>query len=307
MEKKKLIVQTDDNDIRLDSYLADNLNKSRSYIQKLIENNSIKVNDEIKSKKYIVNDGDEIDISFDIKNEIDDIVPCKMDLDIIYEDDDIIVINKPKGLVVHPGAGNFNNTLVNGLMYYTNSLSDVNGIIRPGIVHRIDKDTSGLLVVCKNNDSHINIAKQLQDKTCFRKYICIIDGTIANDEGVIDAPIGRDSHNRKKMAVSDSNSKNAITHFKVLERFSKYTLLECSLETGRTHQIRVHMSYIKHPIVNDPLYNSKQIDDSGQYLHAYYLSFIHPTKNNRVEYKTEIPNYIKEFVKINGGKYFNAN
>ena len=304
MEKTKIIVETDDNNIRLDSYLADNLNKSRNYIQKLIDNNSISVNNELKSKKYIVKDGDTIEISFDLYDELEHILPVKMDLNIFYEDDDIIIINKPKGLVVHPGAGNYDNTLVNGLMYYTKSLSDVNGLVRPGIVHRIDKDTSGLLIVCKNNEAHNNIASQLQNKTCYRKYICIVEGTISNDEGEIDAPIGRDTRDRKKMCVTDRNSKNAITHFKVLERFSNYTLIECKLETGRTHQIRVHMSYINHPVVNDQVYNKKQIDKTGQYLHAYYLSFVHPRTNKTVEFKTEVPDYIKNFVTKNGGKYF---
>lgn len=307
MQKQKIIVETDDNDIRLDSYLADTLNKSRNFIQKLIDNESILVNNEVKSKKYIVKNGDDIEISFDILDELDNIVPTKMDLDIVYEDDDLIIINKPKGLVVHPGAGNYNNTLVNGLMYYTKSLSDVNGIVRPGIVHRIDKDTSGLLIICKSNETHNEIAKQLQDKTCFRKYICIVEGTISNDEGVIDAPIGRDSHNRKKMCVTDKNSKNAITEFKVLDRFSNYSLVECELKTGRTHQIRVHMSYIHHPVINDQTYNNKQIDDKGQFLHAYYLSFVHPKTNKRLEFKTDIPNYMKEFVIKNGGEYFNGN
>lgn len=304
MEKTKIIVETDDNDIRLDSYLADNLNKSRNYIQKLIENKSILVNNELKSKKYIVSDGDEIEISFDLYDELEHILPIKMDLDIVYEDDDLIIINKPKGLVVHPGAGNYDNTLVNGLIFYTRNLSDVNGLVRPGIVHRIDKDTSGLLVVCKNNDAHNNIAKQLSDKTCYRKYICVVEGTIANDEGTIDAPIGRDTRDRKKMCVTDRNSKNAVTHFKVLERFANYTLLECQLETGRTHQIRVHMAYINHPIVNDPVYNKKQIDKTGQYLHAFYLSFIHPKTNERVKFKVDTPLCIKDFVTLNGGKYF---
>ena len=301
--KNRIIVEDTDASERIDSFLSECLDKSRTYIQKQIELGNIKVNDNEINKKYLLKADDIITFSLEEENIVEDIKPVKMDLDIVYEDDDLIVINKPKGLVVHPGAGNHDNTLVNGILYYTNQLSDVNGSIRPGIVHRIDKDTSGLLIICKNNNAHNSIAKQLQDKTCFRKYICIVEGTITNDEGVIDAPIGRDPHNRQKMCVTDRNSKEAITNFKVLDRFSNYSLVECELKTGRTHQIRVHMSYIKHPVVNDSKYNRHQLDESGQYLHAYYLSFIHPRTNKRIELQTKIPNYIINFIKENGGKY----
>ena len=304
MKTIKLVIEQDAEETRIDSYLSKETNFSRTQIQKLIDSGNILVNNNTIKKKYELQANDEVIINYEEKEEINDIKPKKMDLDIVYEDNDLIVINKQKGLVVHPGAGNYDNTLVNGILYHTSQLSDINGYIRPGIVHRIDKDTSGLLVVCKNNNAHKSIAFQLQDKTCYRKYICVVEGTITNDEGIIDAPIGRDSHNRQKMCVTDKNSKDAITNFKVLDRFSNYTLIECELKTGRTHQIRVHMSYIKHPVVNDLKYNNKQIDTTGQYLHAYYLSFVHPTTNKRVEYTAEVPEYIKNFVKDNGGTYF---
>ena len=304
MKKIKIKIEQENDESRIDAYLSKETNFSRTQIQKLIDSNNITVNDKPVQKKYLLKPNDEINICYEENNDINDIKPLKMNLDIVYEDSDVIIINKDKGVVVHPGAGNYDNTLVNGILYHTNELSDINGYVRPGIVHRIDKDTSGLLVVCKNNESHIKIAEQLQDKTCFRKYLCIVEGTITNDEGVIDAPIGRDIHNRQKMCVTDKNSKDAITNFKVLDRFSNYTLIECELKTGRTHQIRVHMSYIKHPVVNDMKYNRKTIDDKGQYLHAYYLSFIHPKTNKRVEYITDAPDYMKKFVMENGGTYF---
>ena len=216
--------------------------------------------------------------------------PEKMDLDIVYEDDDVIVINKPNGMVVHPAAGNYSGTLVNGLMYYSKNLSTINGEFRPGIVHRIDAYTTGLLVVAKNDKAHEFLARQLEEKTTHRKYWAIVWGVIQNDTGTIDAPIGRDLNNRKKMAVTAVNSKGAITHFRVLERFKNATLIELKLETGRTHQIRVHMDYIGYPVVNDPVYgNRKLIDDTGQCLHAKELGFIHPRTNQYMEFNSELP------------------
>lgn len=300
MPKIKLNVDEENVGLRLDVFLASNTELSRSYIQKLILNNKITVNGESTSKKYETSLDDEIDVEYE-ENTLTDLKPTKMDLDIVYEDEDLIVVNKPKGLVVHPAPGNYDNTLVNGLLYYCKDLSDVNGYYRPGIVHRIDKDTSGLLVVCKNNEAHRIIAEQLQDKTCFRKYYAIVDGIIENDEGEINAPIGRSIKDRQKMDVTDKNSKEAVTLFKVLKRLSNSTLIDCELKTGRTHQIRVHMKFINHPVVNDSKYNRKVIDDKGQYLHAYYLSFIHPKTNKRVEFKTDMPEYMKEYIKNNGG------
>ena len=300
MPNIKIIVDEEGIDNRIDSFLANNTLLSRTYIQKLILENKILVNTNTVNKKYLTSLNDEIDIEYE-ENTLTDIEPKDIPIDVIYEDEDVIIVNKQKGLVVHPAPGNYDNTLVNGLLYHVKDLSDVNGYYRPGIVHRIDKDTSGLLVICKNNDSHLKIAEQLQNKSCFRKYYAIVDGIIENDEGEINAPIGRSLKDRQKMEVTDKNSKEAITDFKVLDRFSNHTLIECELKTGRTHQIRVHMKFINHPVTNDAKYNKKTIDETGQYLHAYYLSFIHPSTNERIEFKTEMPEYMKDFIRNNGG------
>ena len=297
----KLIVN--EGGIRIDKYLAMNTEFSRELITKMINDNFVMVNENNIKPSYKVKENDEIilDESYKVDTEI---LPVKMDLNIVYEDNDIMVINKPSGLTVHPGNGNYNNTLVNGLMYYTNNLSNVGGEVRPGIVHRIDKDTSGLLVCAKNNNAHISLSSQLQDKTCFRKYYAICHGVFEHDEGTIDAPIGRDEKDRQKMSVTLKNSKEAITHFKVLKCFDDSTLVECELKTGRTHQIRVHMKFINHPVVNDAKYsNKKLIDESGQYLHAYYLSFIHPSTKKRMEFVTDMPSYMKDYIKMKEGNY----
>ena len=244
---QSLVVSNLNEEIRLDKYLSsnENINLTRSKIQKLMDNNLILVNGNNVKNSYKVKNNDVIDIG-ELKEDTD-IIPEKMNLDIVYEDDDVIVINKPSGVVVHPASGNYKNTLVNGLLYHSKSLSNINGEFRPGIVHRIDKDTSGLLLVAKNDKAHLSLAKQLKEKTIKRKYIALVEGVINHDTGTIDAPIGRDKNDRKKMTVTSENSKDAITHFKVLERYKDKTLIECTLETGRTHQIRVHMNYIGHP------------------------------------------------------------
>jgi len=299
-----LVVDESNVDCRLDLFLSENTPLSRSTIQKLIKDNSVLVNSKVINKtSYNTKLNDSISFSYEENTEDLTLKPKKMDLDIVYEDEDIIVINKQKGIVVHPAVGNYDNTLVNGLIYYSKNLSDLNGYYRPGIVHRIDKNTSGLLVVAKNNESHVKLSEQLKDKTCFRKYYAIVDGVIDVSEGEINAPIGRNEKNRQLMTVTDKNSKEAITLFKVLERYSDSTLVECELKTGRTHQIRVHMKFIKHPVTNDTKYGGKYIDDSEQYLHAYYLSFIHPHTNKRVEFQTKMPEYMKEYIIRNGGKY----
>ena len=283
---------------RLDAYLADNTPLTRSNIQNLIKEGKILVNNSAERASYKVKLNDEISVEY-VENVLTDLKPCNIDLDIVYEDEDVIVINKQKGLVVHPAPGNYDNTLVNALLYKCKDLSDVNGYLRPGIVHRIDKDTSGLLVVAKNNMAHNFLADQLKDKRCYRKYYALVKGVIENDEGVINAPIGRDIKDRQKMCVTDKNSKEAISEFKVLKRFYDSTLLDINLLTGRTHQIRVHMAFIHHPVLNDPKYNGPYIDETGQYLHAYYLSFIHPKTNKRVEFKTDLPLYMKEYIENN--------
>ena len=301
MARLEIKVNEEDKGLRIDSFLANSSDLSRSQIQKLIEEGRVLVNKETTVSRYKVNPGDFITAEY-LEQTPTDIKPKDIALDIVYEDEDLIVINKPKGLVVHPAAGNYDNTLVNALLYHCKELSDINGYYRPGIVHRIDKDTSGLLVCAKNNAAHAALSAQLQDKTCFRKYYAIVNGIIDNNEGIINAPIGRSSKDRQKMEVTDKNSKEAITEFKVLQRLSSTCLVECELKTGRTHQIRVHMAFIKHPVLNDPKYSKKTIDETGQYLHAYYLSFIHPKTNERMEFVTDMPEYMKNYIRENGGK-----
>ncbi len=245
------------------------------------------MNDKPVKPGYIIKENDIIEI--DYEEESNDIKPEKMDLNIVYEDDEVIVVNKANGVVVHPGNGNNHGTLVNGLVYHSNNLSNFNEF-RPGIVHRIDAYTTGLLMVAKNNYAHEFLANQLANKTTTRVYIALVWGVINNDTGTIDAPIGRDLKDRKKMSVTDINAKEAITHFKVLERYKNATLIELKLETGRTHQIRVHMNYINHPVVNDPVYGKhKLIDDSGQCLHAKTLGFVHPKTKEYIEFSSELP------------------
>ena len=288
-------IYDDFDSVRIDKYLIDKLNISRSKLQEMIKQNLVLVNDKVVKNSYLLKLNDRINIIGELKKE-DNIVPVKMNLNIIYEDDDLMVINKPSGLVVHPASGNYDNTLVNGLIDYTNNLSNNNGKERPGIVHRIDKDTSGLLVVAKNDYAHEFLSKQLKDKTLSRIYICLVYGRINHDTGTIDAPIGRSLDDRKKMCVTSINSKEAVTHFKVLERYKNATLIKCKLQTGRTHQIRVHMAYINHPIVNDPVYSNKKcISDFGQMLHAYEITFIHPRLNKKMTFKCDVP---VEFNKI---------
>ena len=301
MARLEIKVNEEDKGLRIDSFLENSSDLSRSQIQKLIEEGRVLVNNETTVSRYKVNPGDFITAEY-LEQTPTDIKPKDIALDIVYEDEDLIVINKPKGLVVHPAAGNYDNTLVNALLYHCKELSDINGYYRPGIVHRIDKDTSGLLVCAKNNAAHAALSAQLQDKTCFRKYYAIVNGIIDNNEGIINAPIGRSSKDRQKMEVTDKNSKEAITEFKVLQRLSSTCLVECELKTGRTHQIRVHMAFIKHPVLNDPKYSKKTIDETGQYLHAYYLSFIHPKTNERMEFVTDMPEYMKNYIRENGGK-----
>ena len=285
------------NDERIDSFLAKALNISRSKASKLIENNVL-VNSKKVKNSYLVKENDKITVTDYIEEEIK-AIPEKIDLDIVYEDDDVIVVNKENGMVVHPAIGNTSHTLVNGLLYHSKNLSTKNGEFRPGIVHRIDAYTTGLLMIAKNDKAHEILSKQLSEKTVHRKYIALVWGVIKNDTGTIDAPIGRDSLDRKKMAVV-SGGKDAITHFKVLKRYKTATLIELQLETGRTHQIRVHMNYIGYPVVNDPVYGKRKlIDNTGQCLHAKELGFIHPTLNKYMEFSCDLPscftNILKKF------------
>ncbi len=291
---EKFLVNKDDENQRLDNYLALNTDISRSKIQSLIKEEKILVNNHLEKNSYLVRENDEITLEY-VETE-NHLKPEKMDLDIVYEDNDIIVINKPNGLVVHPAPGNYEHTLANGLAYYSNSLSDINGEFRPGIVHRIDAYTTGLLVVAKNNKAHEVLALELAKKEVKRTYLALVWGVITEDSGTIDAPIGRDPSDRKKMAINPKG-KEAVTHFKVLERFKKATLLEVYLDTGRTHQIRVHMDYIKHPIVNDPVYGKRElIDETGQCLHAMELELIHPTTKEKMEFTCDAPECFKNIL-----------
>lgn len=278
-----------DADIRIDKYLIDDLGFSRSKIQRLIASDKIMVNNSKVKNSYLVRVDDVITIDENIEDDMD-IKPENIPLDIIYEDDDVIVVNKFSGMVVHPSAGHFSKTLVNALLYHCQNLSKINGHIRPGIVHRLDKDTSGLLLVAKNDEAHVFLAKELQERKINRRYIALVSGIIPHDNGTIDAPIGRDPIDRKKMAVTDINAKDAVTHFTVLERLKDTTLIECKLETGRTHQIRLHMQYIGYPIINDPVYGKKKtVSDFGQMLHAKILGFNHPKTHEYMEFTSEAP------------------
>ena len=285
-----LTLIADEENIRIDRYLSLHSDLSRSFLQKLSEEGKILVNGKPVKSSYKTVLNDEIIVEVPEMQNLE-ALPENIPLDILYEDSDLIVINKPKGMVVHPASGNYSHTLVNALLYHCKDLSGINGVLRPGIVHRIDKDTTGCIIVCKNDFAHVEIAKQLESKTCHREYRAIVMGNITHDSGMIDAPIGRDSRDRQKMTVTDKGSRDARTHFEVLERFGNSTYVECSLETGRTHQIRVHMSYIHHPVVNDPVYGRKKLDNPsfGQMLHAKKLGFVHPVTGKYLEFEVDAP------------------
>jgi 23S rRNA pseudouridine1911/1915/1917 synthase len=294
MEKNVFIVDEKDKGVRIDKYLSEIfVDKSRSFIQGLIEKDSIKVNDKISKSNYKLKAFDEIEVIFSepemLKVDAEEIL-----LDILYEDEDIVVVNKAQGMVVHPAPGNYNGTLVNALLFHCKDLSSINGIIRPGIVHRIDKDTSGVLVVAKNDEAHNKLSKQLKDHSMKREYYALVEGRIKNDKGTIDKPLARNKKDRLKMGIVQGG-KRAVTHYEVIERYNGYTLIKCILETGRTHQIRVHMASIGFPLVGDPLYGFKKqkFKLQGQMLHAKTLGFIHPSKNKYIEFTTELPEYFQ--------------
>ena len=291
MEKEVIIVDSNES-IRIDAYLRDKLDISRSKIQKLIDEEKILVNGKSVSASYKVNLNDEIMVNDNLDFSIN-IVSQDIPLDIVYENDDLLVINKKSGMVTHPAPGNYTDTLVNALLGKFSLSSEQ---IRPGIVHRLDKDTSGLMLVAKNDWTHEKLADMIKNRDVKRTYLALVTGTFNHETGTIDAPIGRSGNNREKMAVTELNSKDAITHFKVLERFKNHTLVECQLETGRTHQIRVHMAYINHPVVNDPLYGKKVNDnDFGQLLHSRKIEFDNPRDGKHLVFEVEPP---KEFIKI---------
>ncbi|MEJ9211081.1 RluA family pseudouridine synthase [Bacillus smithii] len=289
MERIEHIITEEEQHQRIDKVLSQwNEDWSRSQVQEWIKEGRVTVNGATVKANYKCEADDCIIVSVP-EPEVLEITPEKMNLDIYYEDRDVIVVNKPRGMVVHPAPGHLSGTLVNGLMAHCKDLSGINGVLRPGIVHRIDKDTSGLLMAAKNDYAHEKLSQQLSNKTVTRKYKAIVHGVIPHDVGTIDAPIGRDPKDRQKMAVVD-NGKHAVTHFRVLERFSQYSLIECELETGRTHQIRVHMKYIGHPLAGDPKYGPKKtLNIEGQALHAEVLGFIHPRTEEYLEFKAPLP------------------
>lgn len=283
------MIYESDEQIRIDIYLKEETEYTRSKLESAFKEEKILVNEKPVKKSYLLKKGDQITLPV-LEEKALSLEPIDLNLEVIYEDEDVIVVNKPNKMVVHPAPGNYTNTLVNGLLYHSKSLSQVGGEFRPGIVHRIDADTTGLLMVAKNDKAHLSLAKQLEEKTTKRKYIALVWGVIKEDTALIDAPIGRDTKNRKKMAVTDINAKKAITHLRVLKRFKNATLIEVVLETGRTHQIRVHMNYIGHPVVNDPVYGKRKlIDDTGQCLHAKEIGFIHPRTGEEMHFEVELP------------------
>ncbi len=285
---------------RIDKYISENAeNMTRSAVQKLIAEGCVTVNGKIPDKNLKIKTGDEITVNMP-EPEICEALPENIPLDIVYEDDDLLVVNKPRGMVVHPATGNYTGTLVNALMYHCGDrLSSINGIIRPGIVHRIDKDTSGLLIVAKNDFAHNILAEQIKEHSFTRKYQAVVIGNVKDDTGTVNAPIGRHQTDRKKMAVTLKNSRNAVTHYKVIARYNGYTHVELTLETGRTHQIRVHMAYIGHPVAGDPVYSGKKYLTklNGQCLHAYYISFTHPRTNEILAFSAPLPEYFTDFLK----------
>ena len=280
---------------RIDKYLTNYVDFSRTIISKMIDSEYILVNGKKVKANYVVKVGDIITVKDGFIEPLD-IKAENIPIDILYEDDDIIVVNKASGMVVHPGSGVREHTLVNALMYHTNCLSDINGEVRPGIVHRIDKDTSGLMVVAKNNKSHEILGNMLANHVIKREYIALVKGVFPNETASIDAPIGRDKLNRKKMAVTKENSKNAITHLRVIKRYKDFTLLRLRLETGRTHQIRVHLAYIGYPVYNDPVYTSDKTTEFGQFLHSASIDFKHPITGKDMHFEVPLPNDFQVFI-----------
>ena len=296
MSMNSWFVEKERDNTRIDKFLNEQMaDISRSYIQKLIKDDLVTVDLRPVKANYKVKEGDRVEVTLPEPVSLD-IEPENIPLDIIYEDEDVLLVNKPKDMVVHPSAGHMDGTLVNALLYHCkDSLSSINGVMRPGIVHRIDKDTTGLLIICKNDKAHNCIAEQLKVHSITRRYHAIVWNNLSEDEGKIDAPIGRHPIDRKRMAVNYKNGKSAVTHYKVLERFGKYTYIDCTLETGRTHEIRVHMTSIGHPLIGDTVYGSDRqpFKTQGQVLHAKVFGFVHPTTGKYMEFETPLPEYFE--------------
>ena len=299
--KKEIFVTEEISGDRIDKFLSEQCEElSRSFLQKLLKSGEVYVNTKAVKPSYKVTEGDMI--SFEVPEAVEpEILPEDIPLEILYEDHDVVLVNKPKGMVVHPAAGHYTGTLVNALMFHCkDDLSGINGVMRPGIVHRIDMDTTGVLIICKNDLSHNSIAEQLKEHSITRRYQAIVHGNLKYDEGVIDAPVGRHPKDRKKMCINHQNGKNAVTHYKVLNRFNGYTHIECRLETGRTHQIRVHMSSIGHPLLGDQVYGPAKspFKLQGQTLHAGILGFIHPRTGNYMEFEAPLPEYFTKLLRV---------
>ena len=299
MQTLTYLVSPEERDIRIDKYLSEKEEQfSRSYLQKLLKEQQVLVGQTPVKANYKVQPGDEVQLM--VPDAVEpEILPEPIPLDILYEDPYLLVVNKPKGMVVHPAAGHYSGTLVNGILYHCQGhLSGINGVLRPGIVHRIDKDTTGALVVCKDDATHRDLAEQLKEHSIYRRYRAIVTGNLPQDTGTIEGPIGRHPTDRKKMAINEKNGKPAVTHYRVLERFAGYTYVECRLETGRTHQIRVHMSSIRHPLLGDTVYGSGKAPWplQGQVLHAEGLGFIHPATGQYVEFHAPLPEYFIELL-----------
>jgi 23S rRNA pseudouridine1911/1915/1917 synthase len=297
MDKVAFTIEENLNNERIDKVLPQHSDDwSRSQVQLWIKEGNVLVNGQTIKGNYKCKAGDAIEITIP-DPEVLDVVPEPLDLEIVYEDSDVVVVNKPRGMVVHPAPGHPSGTLVNGLMYHIKDLSGINGVLRPGIVHRIDKDTSGLLMVAKNDKAHESLVSQLKAKTTLRKYKAIVHGVIEHDHATIDAPLGRDKKDRQKMAVTNENSRDAVTHFNVIERFKDFSYLECQLETGRTHQIRVHLNYIGHSVAGDPKYGPKKtLDIAGQALHAEVLGFDHPTTGEFMQFSAPLPSDMEKLL-----------
>ena len=295
----KFLVENCENNLRLDKFLATKLvDFSRTHVAKLIDEDNCLVNGKVAKASLKLKEGDVVEINIPETKPLE-IKKEGIPLDIVYEDNDILIINKPQGMVVHPANGHNEHTLVNAVLYYSDDLSGINGVARPGIIHRIDKDTSGLICVAKNDKAHVTLSEQLKDHSMARTYIALVRGVIPENTGEINMPIGRDPRNRQKMAVTRTNSKEAVTYFKVLKRFANNTLVECKLKTGRTHQIRVHLSYIGYPVEGDPLYAGKKYDTlykKGQLLVATSLRLIHPSTHKEMEFNIELPDYFREII-----------